>query len=223
MTQDEVDFVYEYLHKNYSYKDGELISNRTAKPIGSFTAKGNSLHLAWQISISGKKKCLLMKTLIYIYHYKKYNRFFGYADKNPMNLKIENLVPLATRARIGSGISKSKNSKGFRVTLCIKRKSIYCGTYNDKIKAEEVFAFAKNIYESGCSLEKLSGLVKNKFIENAYNRQRKLPKGVYEIKNKKRISFVSRLNNRSLGTFYTPEEAHQAYLQAKQEYANDSR
>jgi hypothetical protein len=37
MTDEEVQLIYDYLHENFRYKDGELISNKTKRPIGTKT------------------------------------------------------------------------------------------------------------------------------------------------------------------------------------------
>lgn len=218
MTEEEVNLIYEYLHENYEYRDGELISKKTNRPIGTICVQNNSIYLYWQIRIKNKATSFLVKSLIYIFHYKKYNRFFDFKDKNPMNLRIENLIPIDSRRRVGRGVTKSKNA--FRVTICINRKTLYIASFYDEKIAEKAAEYANNLIDSGEEFEQAKELVIKKYCNYLYKSKRKLPVGVYERKNKKNIIYFSKIGKLFCGKFTTPEEAHAAYLKAKEEYKN---
>jgi len=99
MTQDEVDLIYDYLHENYEYWDGELIAKKTTKGIKKGRALGHFSYrrnghpiIQGRIKINGKSYLIDVRKLIFIYHNKYDPKFVINKDGNILNSYIENLM-----------------------------------------------------------------------------------------------------------------------------------
>ena len=94
MTQDEVDLIYDYLHENYEYRDGELIRIKVCKnrkigeSLGSVNLSRRHGRLKIQCNISVNKKTYSMQLghLIYLYHFKKKGQLFASSRSKPNEL-----------------------------------------------------------------------------------------------------------------------------------------
>ena len=92
MTQDEVDKIYEYLHENYEYRDGELIKIKNGPgykighKLGSFetTISGTLKNMA-QLKINNKRYSRGLHQFIYLYHYKRLPKYVRHLDGNHSN------------------------------------------------------------------------------------------------------------------------------------------
>lgn len=239
MTQEDVDLIYDYLHENYDYVDGELIvktipknSKKIGDRIGCFIH--NTLaapYLFSSITINKKRYRMKVVKLIFIYHYKTLPRRIYHLDNNPMNTRIENLkdcshseIQHLSTSYKKSGTYKHINkdgSKGFNVLVTINGSRANLGTYRTQKLADDVYGYAKNLILDGViSTDELIESIKKKYPMSSLNRQSCTGyKGVSPRRNK----FVAtrRINGirKYLGSFNTPEEAHEAYLKAKAEYA----
>lgn len=219
MTQDEIDLIYEYLHKNYEYKDGELLHTskrpgvRIGMPLGGpvFYKSKNRSSFKASLRINGKLKSRAISTWIYIYHYKKHPDFIKHIDGNPANNNIENLKnydPLNKKKYRCTfiGMNKNKfyvgdvNTKSERDLICLTGKKLLKDGVLDlkslKIKLKEIFPQIRNRPES---YSRTKGVEKN----NGVNRWQA------------RITFNGK--RKSLGTYNSIEEAKNAYLKAKKE------
>ncbi len=237
MTDEEVQMIYEYLHENYKYRDGELVSKLTRKGI----KKGRSLGyfnyrvfgkpiLQGRLKVNDKKYNLDVRKLIYLFHNHIYPEFIISKDGNVTNNKIENLA--------ASDISIDKYEKDARPNNQLGIRGVHYDPINDNFRAvlhinykcinmrfktlEEAtnaYVYSKNkILFENFTYEKL----KEDLIKNGYSnpKKNKLLPGV----EKSGSRFMSRpkINGKRtyLGTFNTPEEAHAAYLKAKEDHKN---
>ena len=156
MTQEEVDLIYDYLHENYEYVDGEMISkittgrNKKFHACGSFyLSSNNTISNMIQISINKKKYRISLGHAIYIFHHKiKPNRLV-YLDKNILNTKITNLKNLSMKQkasnRIGKGysIDKRRANKPYNARLYINGKYKSLGMYCTAEEAHAAYIKAK--------------------------------------------------------------------------------
>ncbi len=238
MTEEEVNLIYEYLHDNYEYRDGELISKETRKGI----RKGKSLGyfnykthghpiIQGRLKINDKKYILDIRKLIFLFHNKYMPLFVINKDGNVTNNKIENICESERSVnnyerdarpnnKIGCrGVHYDPINKNYRAVVHISYKSISM-RFKTQQEAGDAYIYAKNkILFDNFTYDSL----KIDLIENGYSRPKKnkLLPGVEKNKDK----FMSRpkINGQRiyLGTFNTPEEAHAAYLKAKEE-CNDN-
>jgi hypothetical protein len=227
MNQDEVDLIYEYLHENYEYCDGELIAINArsgvpvGKKLGCFVAtKENRASFFCQISVKGKIYRTYLQFLIYIFHHKNKPKYIKFLDSNPVNFKIENLEKCSGLVKLKSKIMKNNKTgvsgiifarKKFNVRIHSNKKLINCGNYNNLEEAKKVKEICEEIIKK--YPETNSKEIKEKIGYVAPTRKKGVKKGFVSkiVFNKKRIY---------LGYYKTKEEAHQAYLKAKEEYKN---
>lgn len=242
MNQDEVDLIYNYLHENYEYVDGELIrkikpKNGTGKigdKLGNFFyhSKNKSAPLLRGDAYIPRRITLPLSHLIYIFHYKTKPRNLTYIDGNISNLCIENLqflsgskASLKTHASYeGSGFTKIKNKMGgvrYRANISLNDKTITLGSYKTKEEAILIYKEAKKIIASGVSdRTDLKNLLNKNFsfctAKPDHNTTTGL-KGV-SVKNGK---FYARIRIKGIVVFYQKFDcartAHEAYLKAKKE------
>jgi hypothetical protein len=233
MTEEELQELYDYLHENYEYKEGELINKKNNKILGYFYVCERGARFIGNIKIKNKRYTKLISHFIWIYHKKSYPKYVGFLDGNITNLNIENLEALNSPVKLHSNVSRhskgicksNKNLKNpFTAQIMLNRKTIYLGSYETE---EETF----DIYKSA---KKLSSIYQNKnellhHLRNIHpnlNLKKQLNKtglkGIY-IQSNGRFGSNIRIKEKTiyLGTYNTPEEAHQAYLKAKEEYAKN--
>jgi hypothetical protein len=165
MTEAEVELIYEYLHENYEYRDGELIakhdvkySKRKGQRIGAFDDVNGTACLKVCLKIKSHHFYISLAQAIYLFHKKIFAPHLLQLDRNRMNTRFENLKPSCLSEIRFHNISNRNTETGF-----------------------------PNVRAS-----------KGKFI------------GRFAYKNKRY----------STKAFDTPEEAHAAYLKAKEEYAS---
>ncbi len=238
MTEEEVELIYNYLHETYDYIEGDLIRklncNKSGTPkgfkLGSFSAKDGVVYLKGLISANGIKIQKPLSHIIYFYHFKSWPSFVIYKDMNPMNCKIENLQPVSRSQMenlkpLKKGYQERCTNNGIRYGVGITTKKnnvrgkIYLGTYDTKEEAQEIYKCAKNIYlENDCPKNlkrKLLEIYPHIRIKNHDNN--KLP-GAYKQRGGYKSSIQINKKTIYLGSFKTEEEAHAAYLKAKEEY-----
>ncbi len=231
MTQEEVDLIYDYLHENYEYKDGELIrvkiikGGALGKRLGIMINTLNKKpHILCSIYINGIKYTKPLSVFIFLYHKKYLPQCISHKDNNPFNYNIENLVESSRKwsdynKRSFKGCYKKKNKDGFlyRASIRVRNKSVHLGTYKTEKEAHDVYCKAKEL------LKKKE--VSADYLINTLNLDVKKQKNIYPTGVYKKLNrFVSWITinkkNTYLGSFMTPEEAHAAYFKAKQEYNN---
>ena len=240
MTEEEVQQIYDYLHENYRYEDGELIRKKDCKLsgkksgscLGSFFYASGKGCMRCGITVNGVKIYKPLAHFIFLFHYKKLPLYIEFKDGNIVNCKIENIFEsnasqIENKKIIKKGYEKIKTSNGirYRVSISTKNKNVrrkmHFGSYESKEKAILIYSSAKKLYQQGKTETEIKTELKILFPEikiKEYKIKNSLP-GVHAIKNKFKSSVC--INKRSiyLGTFNTPEEAHAAYLKAKEEYA----
>ncbi len=236
MNQDEVDMIYDYLHENYEYRDGDLISKRTSrgrlsvgKAIGSFCHARSSGEpiINCSLTINKKRFSIQLKHLVYIYHHKIRPKNILLKDGNPVNARIENLQ---VEDKLGKFILQKKtygNKLGatpytykgktrYRVRLSANECRLTIGTYNDEVVAIKCYEYAKKLYMTkGISNEEIKKLSNEKYPENKHKKLEL--EGVSLSQNKKRYvaQYFKNGFRKGLGTYDTEKEAHEAYMKYK--------
>ena len=221
MTDEEVGLIYDYLHENYEYVDGELIhkiaraGTKIGNSIGSVifdSGKDRSLFVAG-LRINGKLITKAISTWVFIFHHKCKPGFIKHKDGNPSNNRIENLINFP---------QENKNKYQCCFVLSGKEK-MFVGNVKTKEERDLICKTGKELYRNG--MTQLSEL-KNKLSEifpQLKNRSKtySMLKGVEKNNGESRWQARITINKirKSLGTYDTPEEAHAAYLKAKEEYA----
>jgi len=157
MTDDEVALIYDYLHENYEYRDGELIRTKeihgsmVGRTLGTFRCypDGNSTVVA-RFNINKKKYSKSLFYLIWLYHHKELPKYIGHIDGNKTNNKIENLIKCENRI-IKKNTSKEKGyflvkdakSIRWRARITVNNKIINLGTYTEEKEAHAAYLKAK--------------------------------------------------------------------------------
>lgn len=244
MTDEEIKKIYNHLHENYNYDcDGHLIhkfdllnkSKLKGEKLGSFFyhTKSNP-YLMSSVTINKKRYRMKLIKLIFIYHKKYLPSHLYQIDKNPMNTRIENLQEI-THSLIKHRkildkkltIPKFKNkdgTEGYNVRVMCGGKSLNLGTYRTNELGIEVYTLAKKLFlDNGIPANEIKKIIANKYPESSLNKISVTKyKGVSVNKNK----FIAQIGvngkKKYLGSFSTPEEAHAAYLKAKEEHAKNT-
>ncbi len=229
MTQDEVNLIYDYLHENYEYKEGQLIRlkdnvfYRKGSSLGSFIHNCKTPFEKVGLFINKINLTIPLSHLIYIYFNKIRPETILHLDGNSTNNEIDNLKPLS-RVKMQHTKRELKSFKGYlettlksgekayRCVISLKGIKVSLGQFKTKEEAISTHSKAKKII-----------LEKEKITPDELKllfRKNKYPKGVF----KRRNQFISRItiNHKRimLGVYSTAKEAHQAYLKAKQELQN---
>jgi len=236
MTEDEVSLIYEYLHENYEYREGELIAKNPSKGgrrqgliAGGICIKEKCrAYYNMELRIDGKRIAMKTSHLIYIYHYRIKPYFVIHKDGNQMNCKIENLENV-NKSKMWSH-TKMKDIKGYAcypnktkpyvVNLVKNKEHIYVGSFKSIVEAKDAYKFSfelAHIHE--LSKNEILSICKEKY--QPHIKSNTGIKGVYLYKDKYLAKFMHKRKVIRLGLFTTPEEAHAAYLKAKEEYKNE--
>ena len=231
MTDDEVQQIYDYLHENYEYVGGEFITKKQRGPkqknsmIGSFVYYDDG-YLTYKLHmlVNGMEFDISVKKLIYLYHNKKLPRYVINKDGNIANNRIENLVsstrdkfsfnntPRITNSLGIRGVIKCGNK--FSTQLSFLGKTIKLGEYLTKEEASEKYIFANNLANQW---EGDFDSFKTFLRGNGFGFKRTFPVGVEKCGNRFRSRLRANKSYINLGMYDTPEQAHEAYLKAKQE------
>ncbi len=235
MNKEEVELIYDYLHENYEYRDGELITKnqrgpvKKGHPVGYYSVENNRYFRAVvHFSIKGQEYDLNLNKVIYIYHHKKCPKYVINIDGNPTNHRIENLKYSDRDSFQYKNIPKRNNKlnvKGvclesgkYKASFCFNKKNITLGYYSSIEEANEKYIFAYSLLNNfNGSVDEFKYLLK----QNGFGRKLKNLPGVetYNSKFRSRIREGGKYIN--LGIFHTQEEAHAAYLKAKEQYKNE--
>lgn len=238
MTNDEVALIYGYLHENYRYEDGDLIAikSRQAHRIGTklgYLRYSDKMKVECLLNIDGVRFHIGLHQLVFLFHFKKYIKYIGYKDKNKMNLRIDNLYQSSVdeirfnqshKTKKYDVTRPSKMGDRFPTRIKINKKTLFLGSWPSQELATEVYNKAKQLRIEGLDPIDIKKNIIKLYPENKMKIGNKSGfTGVHPSKTGFNAQLYINGKNKHLGCFNTPEEAHQAYLQAKQEYANDSR
>ena len=138
-------------------------------------------------------------------------------------MKIENIQSLSSSEYKLE--RKSKKGYSFKdnrwaVKFKMNGKQVSLGSYESEDEASFIYEKAKHFHINLNYTEqqiKLELMVFNKNLGRGLTNKNGL-KGVYEKKGRFYSRFRTRFTSKNLGGFDTPEEAHAAYLKAKEEY-----
>lgn len=219
MTQEEVNLIYDYLHENYEYRNGELFSKRKNRVIGHISEDGR-MSFTLNKKILGRVILISIAKCVFIYHFKKYPKYIEHINKNPMDNKIENLIETSTRKTTlynpkTRGVSKSRDR--YRVTFSLGNgKAKHIGSWDLEKDAECFYKSVTSMIDSGMDMNASIQSSLLKFPTNNI-KKRKYPVGVHPVKNRFACSMYANRKKIYIGTYNTPEEAHEAYLKAKKE------
>lgn len=237
MTEEEVQLIYDYLHQNYEYIDGELFrirkhnqpSRGARKKLGSifYPVKNSRIIIRATLRINDKNYTCPLSHFIWIFHKKEKPKLIKYFDGNPVNNRIENLAIYNGREResnkqkkVGCAFKTKSGETRWRYGLDLGNgKKISFGTWKTQQECQELYEFVRDIWTNNQSItpEELKRMAKERFPQS----QMKLNKenvcgypGIY----KRGKRFVARIKPAS--THDTPEEAYEAYMKAKENYKN---
>ena len=241
MTEEEVQIIYDYLHENYEYReDGELLhrfdlkngSKKKGETIGSVCySNTNRAYLQTKLHINGKTYRQKINKCIYIYHNKKYPKYLIHLDDNPLNNKIENLQESShsliqhqnalRKERRFLPVKNKDGTMGFTLCSSINNKSVKLGTYRTAEIATQVYFDVHLLINEGKTEQEIKDYLRFKYPDSSLNILSKTGfKGV-SCQGGKFIA-QARINGKRIyiGSYISPEEAHAAYLKAKEEYKN---
>lgn len=240
MTQEEVDLIYDYLHEHYRYEDGDLLrvtktryisASRIGEKLG-YVQIGKRKRIALEdkfqinlkatLHVNKKKYTKSLSHFVWIFHKKTEPKIIYMKDNNIMNTRIENLINLdekrvSDRHRVSNHIYAHGNR--FRVAISYKNTSYFVGIYEEHKDAEKPVNFIKKrMKENNIEIPDIVKLAKKNYPGTNSRTKRKYPTGVYQEPHgyRARIWIEGKMN--TIGTFPTPEEAHEAYLKAKKDY-----
>ncbi len=243
MTQDDVDLVHDYLHKNYRYENGYLIRiiGANGHPIGerlgtfSFHDKWAAPAIKSVIVINKRRFSSTLAHFIWIFHHKEKPKFIEYIDGNISNTNIENLKEISVthqylkNTKNSKGVLKIENGAGvsWRATIQKKNKMIFLGFHSTKEEAEKAYQIAREAVskEITCPVE-IKKYVNDHLGVNKIpiNKNKNGFKGVKKTKEGTYYGYSVKKGHEILTPcFKTPEEAHKAYMDFKirQEVKNE--
>jgi len=236
MTEEEVQQIYDYLHEHYRYEDGELIALKdlsNAKKAGSILGCFANYYdnrrpvIHTNLKVNGKNYYFALSHLIYLYHHKLKPKVIKFKDENITNTKIENMISIS-KSEFNNSL-RSKNSCYFhqgrwKVRFFLNRKAVSMGGYKTQEEAQKIYDKCLELIDNGFSEEvEIKEIIKelNPRIKINVTNKHGFP-GVMKSRNKYYARLRWKTEESTLGGFDTPEEAHAAYLKAKEEYANAS-
>jgi hypothetical protein len=113
------------------------------------------------------------------------------------------------------GYTFANNS--YKVRAMVDWKKLHFGAYHDEETAKEIYLLIKKLWIE----DRLTGIQIKKIIQEKYFHKKSRyieTKGYRLIKGKYVTRATINGQRKHIGTFKTPEEAHAAYLKAKEEY-----
>lgn len=228
MTEEEVMLIYDYLHENFKYENGDFIITGEIKGktkghrLGGFVEKPGDKQASFKatLRIGNMRKTFKISSLVWIFHHKEHQKYISHLDNNIVNTKIENLIK--NTAKVCQSTREWKvgiyKTKGNGYCAAIRSTGGHMGVYASEEIAKEVYAFARDLYfNKHLNIEDIKKITKTlyHYYETDNNREEKgwaFVKGGYQV-------YVKR---KYIGFYKTPEEAHAAYLKAKEEYAKNA-
>lgn len=245
MTDEEAQLVYDYLHEYFDYKDGELIvkkvtssNKKIGDSAGAFITYFRDWHPYIKVGLpkylfkSNKERQMPLSHCIYIYHYKKKSRYIYFEDGNHVNTKIENLIPKETahfRSKLFNRTKKLKlvyerHLKSGTV-YCVRGeldgKNIVVGDYKEKDVALKAAIYLNDLKYTGITPDKIKNKALKKYPHPRLKTNKTGFQGVAPWGNKFTSSAKTKDGYIKLSVWLTPEEDHEAYLKAKEEYKNE--
>ena len=233
MTDDEVELIYNYLHENYEYRDRELINitkgrgRKVGVKLGcfSFTDGSKKPKVCTLLRIKGNRFNVKVSFLIYLYHFRRYPVGIHFKDGNVRNLDGNNLVEvnLITR-RANKVVNKPYKivANGFSTSIRFNYKFYHLGVFVSDKYAKEAHALARiELFKNNNLTAKELRAILSCAMDANCTSDRKIKsgiKGYHKCGDMYHSQITIAGNRRFIGSFSTPEEAHAAYLKAKEEY-----
>lgn len=235
MNQDDVDLIYDYLHNNYRYEEGDLYRTvgSNGHPVGeklgtfSHNEKWSAPAVKSVLVINKRRFPSMLAHIIWIYHYKKKPAFIEFIDGSVVNTRIENLKEIDAiqqylKKTVNSkGVFKIKNNTGivWRALINCNNKSIFLGHHDTKKDAEKAYKWAREAVGTGI----YEPLEIKKYVNYclgynkiSINKNKNGFKGVKKTKSGTYYGYSVRKGHKiQTKAFKTPEEAHEAYLATK--------
>lgn len=231
MTDEEVQQIYDYLHENYEYRDGELIRLVTTRganigdKYGTITLEREKrIVINCSVGSGDEQRMINLAHMIYIFHYKKKPKYVDYIDGNYANTRIENLREISKTEQLlikinGRGYVPRKDKDGktrFHCQLNVEEKTLSLGVFNNSKDAHDLYLKAKEMFLNGISIEH----IRETLTSYASDKNKTGIKGVKSARGKFYRAFQINKVMHYTRCFNTPEEAHAAYLKAKEEHKN---
>ncbi len=239
MTQDEVDLIYDYLHENYEYKGGDLISKiecgqrhtyKGHKPGCLKKESETNIQIYMRVTVNKKSYDHPSAFFIYLYHFKIWPERIQFKDNNGLNTEIDNLI-LSTKKEMEH--EKAIHKKGYYKKILkngeiryfsLLRTSIgfiYLGSYESEKDAFQIHKYARNKYIK-CKTEQDVILLKSALSAEMSHKNTLKNKGYSWNKNKYAVKIYHKKTYYQIGRYDTEEEARAAYLDAKIKLKNDT-
>jgi hypothetical protein len=195
MTQDEVDLIYDYLHENYEYKDGELIGlnnigrRKKGEHIGYINDNNKRFgrpRMQTSIRLGMRDRTFSLSQLVYLFFNKKFCKYIMHIDYNQMNNSIENLRECTLNEYHHPKI-KSFKDKGYIKTR-FNKKDVYrvitsrnrgqeilrADSYNTPDEASRAYEYARTLLcDKDLTLSEIYEKLRIKFPGNVHKRYTK--------------------------------------------------
>ena len=232
MTDDEVQLIYDYLHENYRYEEGEFISvkqtkgKRLGEKLGHLNTRSDYPSMKASINVNGKNFTKPLASFVYLFFNKIFHANLEFIDENIVNTRIENIKI----KEMSCSASLKRKNKGFleetrngrqiyRCLVSLKGKKISLGYYDSKEECININKTAKELLGNHImTINEIKESAK-KIHDNAKIRLKtKCLPGVYKRGNKFRAAIFHNKKKINIGTYEKEKEAHAAYLKAKEDY-----
>lgn len=231
MKQEDFELIYNYLHEYFNYKDGdfyrkkEIHGSEIGRKMGCIKIHpAGNCYMVGAFSINGKQYNKRISHLVYLYHFKELPKYIRLIDGNKMNTCLENII----KTRLRQNTKPKKFMQGrkirYRVEVIIEGYTVSLGSYHtEKYAYEALYVLQKYATDYSITPEEIER--KTRFElglgekgKMTYKKERSLPEGVDISKNRFRARIRVTGERLNLGTFVTADEAHNAYLKAKERF-----
>ena len=230
MDSEEVQLIYDYLHENYEYRDGELIAikntygQRKGRSFGCVKLNPGNAYITAVLVINKNKYSFALSWFIYIFFNKKLPRYISHIDGNRFNNKMENLRECHKRE---INHKNGEENKGFyerngRYLAYVNYKGnmLSLGSYASSEEARSMYASITSLIINKSPSRKEIKEFANSINPNVIISTKTGVPGVYLYKDKFKAAITVNGIFILLGYFDSISEAEEIYLKTKSNKQN---